>query len=105
MNEPIFLLLDEVLRLHALSLAEHGGAEGTREPGLVDSALASAENTFHYGKGDLFDIAASYALHIAESQAFLDGNKRTAGNFQSGFSRKEWRLCSAAEMGTLSGDD
>jgi death-on-curing protein len=26
----------------------------------------------------LFDIAASYAFHIAEAQAFLDGNKRTA---------------------------
>ncbi len=45
--------------------------------GLVQSALASAENTLHYGGGDLFDVAASYAFHIAESQAFLDGNKRT----------------------------
>jgi death-on-curing protein len=26
----------------------------------------------------LFDVAASYAFHLAESQAFLDGNKRTA---------------------------
>jgi death-on-curing protein len=26
----------------------------------------------------LFAIAAAYAFHIAESQAFLDGNKRTA---------------------------
>ena len=49
----------------------------TREPGLVESALASAANTFHYGGGDLFDIAASYAFHVAESQAFVDGNKRT----------------------------
>ncbi len=78
MNEPVFLLLDEVRKLHARSLAEHGGADGTREPGLVESALASAENTFRYGNGDLFDIAASYAFHIAESQAFIDGNKRTA---------------------------
>jgi len=40
--------------------------------------LASATNTYYYGAGDLFDIAATYAFHIAESQAFLDGNKRTA---------------------------
>ena len=77
MNEPIFLTLEEVLKIHARSLAEHGGSEGVREPGLVESALASAANTFHYGGGDLFDIAASYAFHVAESQAFVDGNKRT----------------------------
>lgn len=78
MSEPIFLTLDEVLQIHARSLAEHGGSEGVRDRGLVESALASAANTFHYAGGDLFDIAAAYAFHIAESQAFLDGNKRTA---------------------------
>lgn len=36
------------------------------------------ENAFYYGGGDKFDIAAAYAFHLAESQAFLDGNKRTA---------------------------
>jgi death on curing protein len=77
-NEPLFLSLDEVLKLHARSLSEHGGSEGVREPGLVESALASARNTYLYGGGDLFDVAASYAFHIAESQAFIDGNKRTA---------------------------
>jgi death-on-curing protein len=77
-NEPIFLTLDEVFRIHARSLAEHGGSDGTRDPGLVESALASAKNTFHYANGDLFDVAASYAFHLAESQAFIDGNKRTA---------------------------
>lgn len=59
-------------------MAEHGGSDGTRDEGLVESALASAKNTYYYANGDLFDIAASYAFHIAESQAFVDGNKRTA---------------------------
>ena len=45
---------------------------------MVESALASARNTCLYGRGDLFDIAASYAFHIAEAQAYVDGNKRTA---------------------------
>lgn len=49
-----------------------------RDPGAVESALASAQNTWFYAGGDLFDIAATYAFHLAESQAFLDGNKRTA---------------------------
>ncbi len=33
---------------------------------------------FCYGQGDLFDLAAAYAYHIAENQPFIDGNKRTA---------------------------
>lgn len=78
MSAPIFLTLDEVLRIHARCLAGHGGSEGIRDHGLVESALASAKNTLYYGRGDLFDIAASYAFHLAESQAFIDGNKRTA---------------------------
>jgi death-on-curing protein len=77
-SEPIFLTLDETLRLHNRSLAEHGGSAGTRDPGLVESALASAKNTYFYAAGDVFDVAASYAFHIAEAQAFIDGNKRTA---------------------------
>ncbi len=51
---------------------------GVGDPGLVDSAMASAKNTFYYGRGDLFDVAAAYAFHLAEAQAFIDGNKRTA---------------------------
>src|SRR5687768_774283 len=35
------------------------------------------QNVAAYG-GNLFDVAAAYAFHIAESQCFLDGNKRTA---------------------------
>jgi death-on-curing protein len=77
-NEPDFLTIDEVIRIHARSLAEHGGSEGVRDVGLVDSALASAKNIFYYGGGDLFEVAAGYAFHLAESQAFIDGNKRTA---------------------------
>jgi len=76
-SEPVFLTVDEVLCMHARSLAEHGGTEGVRDAGLVESAVASAKNTFWYGRGDLFDVAATYAFHFAESQAFLDGNKRT----------------------------
>ena len=77
MSEPDFLSVDEVLQIHSRSLLEHGGSEGIRDLGLIESALASAKNTFYYGHGDLFDVAAAYAFHLAESQAFLDGNKRT----------------------------
>jgi death-on-curing protein len=74
--QPVFLNRNQIDRLHEISLARYGGMAGISDPGLVDSAIASAKNTFFYG-GDLFDIAASYAFHIAEAQAFVDGNKRT----------------------------
>ena len=77
-REPEFLTLAIIEQLHTDSLALFGGSEGVRDRGLVESALASARNTYLYGRGDLFDIAATYAFHIAEAQAFLDGNKRTA---------------------------
>ncbi|MFO1514253.1 MAG: type II toxin-antitoxin system death-on-curing family toxin [Verrucomicrobiota bacterium] len=77
MSEPTFLTLDQVLVIHAQSLNEHGGTKGIRDLGLIESALASAQNTYFYANGDLFDVAASYAFHLAEAQAFLDGNKRT----------------------------
>ena len=78
MSELIFLTLDEVFAIHARSLAEHGGSAGIRDSGLIESAPASAKNTFYYANGDVFDVAASHAFHLAEAQAFLDGNKRTA---------------------------
>jgi len=35
-------------------------------------------NVYFYAQGDLFDVAAAYCFHIAQAQAFIDGNKRTA---------------------------
>jgi death on curing protein len=77
-DEPEFLTRADLERIHAQSLHLFGGAAGVRDEGLVHSALASARNVFLYGSGDLFDIAAAYAFHVAEAQAFIDGNKRTA---------------------------
>jgi death-on-curing protein len=77
-SEPLFLTRAQIERLHDLNLARFGGLAGTRDEGLIDSALAAAKNTHFYGYGDVFDIAAAYAFHLAEAQAFVDGNKRVA---------------------------
>jgi death-on-curing protein len=74
---PEFLDRDIVMDIHRESLVRHGGLDGLRDENAFLSALASAQNTYFYGSGDLHDVAASYAFHLAESQAFLDGNKRT----------------------------
>jgi death on curing protein len=73
-----FLEIREVEEIHRDSLNAYGGAPGTRDPGMVESAIASAANTAFYSSGDVFDVAATYAFHLAEAQAFVDGNKRTA---------------------------
>jgi death on curing protein len=63
-----------------LQLAQHGGLDGLREPGMLSSALARPKNLFAYGspKPDLAALAASYATGIARNHPFVDGNKRTA---------------------------
>jgi len=70
-REPEFLSPAIIEQLHADSLVLFGGSAGVRDRGLVESALASARNTYLYGRGDVFDIAASYAFHIAEAQLIL----------------------------------
>jgi len=75
---PLFLDLSQVEELHEASLKAYGGTSGCRDTGMVESAMGAAKNTFFYGDGDLFDVAAAYAYHIGQAQAFLDGNKRTA---------------------------
>jgi death-on-curing protein len=51
---------------------------GLRTEHGLESAIAPPQNVCVYGNGDLFEIAAAYAYHLAESQAYFDGNKRTA---------------------------
>lgn len=55
----------------------YGGINGIRDKSLIEPAIGAAMNTYHYANGDIFDIAAAYAFHLAQAQAFLDGNKRT----------------------------
>ena len=67
-----------LLLLHDESLAEHGGAPGIRDEGLLDSALARPLNLTAYGNPDFAELAASYAIGLANNHAFVDGNKRVA---------------------------
>ncbi|MBA3386089.1 MAG: type II toxin-antitoxin system death-on-curing family toxin [Chthoniobacterales bacterium] len=78
MTEPVFITLEQVLRLHEQSLSAYGGIGGIRDSGGLSSAVGQPLNDYFYGQADLFAIAAAYAFHIAQAQAFLDGNKRTA---------------------------
>lgn len=68
-----------VLRaVHEEQLAEHGGASGTRDEGLFESALARPRNLAAYGSPDAAALAAAYGWGLARNHPFVDGNKRTA---------------------------
>jgi death on curing protein len=80
MDDPIRISKELALAIHQRQLAEHGGADGVRDGGLLDSALARARNRFAYEDPipSIPALGASYAFGIARNHAFIDGNKRTA---------------------------
>lgn len=77
MKHWIWLQQEVVLAVHEAQLAEHGGGAGVRDFGLLESALARAENLAAYGSPDIADLAAAYGYGISRNHAFIDGNKRT----------------------------
>ena len=79
MAEPIWVLDEVVIAIHKRQLAEHGGAVGVRDAGLLASALARPKHLFAYVNGvTLAQLAAAYAFGIVRNHPFVDGNKRTA---------------------------
>lgn len=74
----IWVSLEVALAAHLEQLADHGGGEGVRDMGMLESAMARPQNVVAYGNPDAADLAASYAFGIARNHPFVDGNKRTA---------------------------
>ena len=74
----VWLSRQLILAIHDEQLAEHGGAMGVRDGGLLESALARPLNRAGYGEPDIAELAALYAVAIARNHPFVDGNKRTA---------------------------
>lgn len=71
-REEVILIHNEVVKLH-------GGANGIRDVGGLESAIARPYQTF--GKEDLYPTCFEKAAAIGESiimnHPFIDGNKRT----------------------------
>jgi death-on-curing protein len=82
MKEPTWIRGDVVLAIHRRQLAEHGGGEGIRDRGLLESALARPQNLVAYAdpqaEPDMATLAAAYAWGLTRNHPFVDGNKRTA---------------------------
>jgi death-on-curing protein len=84
----------DVLTIHATLIAETGGTAGLRDEALLESALAAAENRHRYEAADVVSCAATYAYHLTQTHAFLDGNKRVAVAITEAFWKRmdlSWR--------------
>ena len=78
MDNWIWVTAEVAMAAHAEQIAEHGGGEGVRDAGLLDSAIARALNLVAYGKPDAADLAAACSYGLAKNHPFVDGNKRAA---------------------------
>lgn len=85
------------LAAHAEQLAEHGGAEGVRDAGGLESALSRPVNLASYGEPDAAELAAAYAYGIARNHPFVDGNKRTAAVISETFLALNGRTLTATD--------
>lgn len=78
MTDPVWVHPGIVLAMHESQLAEHGGAPGLRDEGLLGAALARPRHRHAYGETEICALAAAYAFGIVRNHPFIDGNKRTA---------------------------
>ena len=78
MIEPVWIDERDAITLHDRLLALHGGAQGTRDLSLLQSALARPRELLAYGsEPQIISLAAAYTFGIVRNHPFVDGNKRT----------------------------
>lgn len=74
----IWVTVKLALAIHNLQITEHGGSEGVRDAGLLESALARPRNLEAYEPdADIASLAASAGFGVIKNHPFVDGNKRT----------------------------
>jgi death-on-curing protein len=77
-KDPLWIEERDVLAIHDRLLAVHGGGQGLRDRGLLQSALARPRQHHAYvGARDIIAMAALYTAGIVRNHPFIDGNKRT----------------------------
>ncbi len=71
--------IEEALKIHTIPIEKFGGANGVRDSGGLESALARPFQTF---SGEdlyptIFEKAAGIGQSLIMNHPFIDGNKRT----------------------------
>ena len=63
--------------IHTEQLREHGGLSGIRDETALESALARAQQKWHYAeRTDFAILAAAYGFGLVKNHPYRDGNKR-----------------------------
>ena len=70
-----YIRVDDILAIHADQIERYGGAEGIRDPGLLEAALFRPQTGYY---PTLIDEAAALWESLSQNHPFVDGNKRTA---------------------------
>lgn len=70
-----FLSIEEVLSLHTRTIKVHDGRPGTRDLGLLESAILRCQSGYY---STLAEQAASLLQNLCMNHCFIDGNKRVA---------------------------
>jgi len=92
-RKPTWLLIEVVLAIQDVLIAEHGGSPGLRDRGLLEAAVEAPKTLFAYGTANIHALAARYAVGISRNHPFADGNKRTAFTCAAVFlARNGWRV-------------
>ncbi len=74
---PEWLEKRDVVYFQRTLIEEHGGLQGIRDEGSLESTLARPLQLLHYRSDvSIFELAASYGHGFAKNHVFLDGNKR-----------------------------
>ena len=63
--DPVFLTRQQIDAIHREQIETFGGLHGIRSDDAIKSAIAQPRNVWVYGDGDLYEIAAAFAFHIA----------------------------------------
>jgi death-on-curing protein len=80
-----FVTIEEAILLQAQSVERFGGSPGIRDEGALESALNAAKQRAFYEEASLAVCAATYAYHLTNAHAFVDGNKRVGLGVALGF--------------------
>lgn len=79
MKEPVWIRSDTVYAIHDSQLSQHGGSDGCRDAGLIESALARPRNLHAYNEhATIPELAGAYCYGLAKNHGFVDGNKRVS---------------------------
>lgn len=79
-DDCVHLSVAHVREIHRAVLDAFGGADGLRDEGLLESAVAAPQATFGGASpfADLVEIAAAYLFYLCRNYPFVDGNKRVS---------------------------